>query len=135
IAAGRFRGQKGFDMVIPAWAKAVEKHPDWHLRIFGSGERRAQLRNLIEKHHMYNHSVLLGVTDQLDEELAKASMYVLSSRFEGLPMVMLEAMSHGLPVVSFDCPTGPADVLTDGKEGLLVPPEDVDGLARAMSRL
>lgn len=135
IAAGRFRGQKGFDMLIPAWAKAVEEHPDWQLRIFGSGERRAQLRNLIEKHHMYNHIFLMGVTDQLDEELAKASMYVLSSRFEGLPMVMLEAMSHGLPVVSFDCPTGPADVLTDGKEGLLVPPEDVDGLARAMSRL
>ncbi|MGP4110728.1 glycosyltransferase family 4 protein [Streptomyces sp. 4N509B] len=135
IAAGRFRGQKGFDMLIPAWAQAVEDHPDWQLRIFGSGERRAQLRGLIEKHHMYNHIFLMGMTDQLDDELAKGSMYVLSSRFEGLPMVMLEAMSHALPVVSFDCPTGPSDVLTDGKEGLLVPAEDVDGLARAMSKL
>ncbi|MEO3754081.1 glycosyltransferase family 4 protein [Streptomyces sp. B6B3] len=135
VAAGRFRGQKGFDMLIPAWAKAVEEHPDWQLRIFGSGERRAQLRGLIDEYHMYNHIFLMGLTDKLDDELAKASMYVLSSRFEGLPMVMIEAMSHALPVVSFDCPTGPADVLTDGKDGLLVPAEDIDGLARAMSRL
>jgi glycosyltransferase involved in cell wall biosynthesis len=135
IAAGRFRGQKGFDMLIPAFAKAVEEHPDWQLRIFGDGERRKQLRDLVNEYHMYNHIFLMGLTDQLDEELAKGSMYVLSSRFEGLPMVMIEAMSHALPVVSFDCPTGPADVLTDGKEGLLVPPKDVDGLARAMSRL
>ncbi|MBL1068838.1 glycosyltransferase family 4 protein [Streptomyces sp. 7-21] len=135
VAAGRFRTQKGFDMLIPAFAQAVEEFPDWQLRIFGSGEKQGQLRRLIEKHHMYNHIFLMGMTDKLDDELAKASMYVLSSRFEGLPMVMLEAMSHALPVVSFDCPTGPADVITDGKEGLLVPPRDVDGLARAMKIL
>ncbi|TMZ32303.1 glycosyltransferase, partial [Klebsiella pneumoniae] len=70
-----------------------------------------------------------------DDELAKASFYVLSSRFEGLPMVMIEAMAHALPVVSFDCPTGPADVLTDGTEGFLVPAQDVAGLAHAMGRL
>lgn len=135
VAAGRFRGQKGFDMLIPAFARATREHPDWQLRIYGDGERRGQLRALINEHHMYNHIFLMGLTDQLDEELSKASLYVLSSRFEGLPMVMIEAMAHALPVVSFDCPTGPADVLTDGKEGLLVPPKDVGGLARAMARL
>lgn len=77
----------------------------------------------------------MGHTDRLDDELAKASFYVLSSRFEGLPMVMIEAMSHALPVVSFDCPTGPADVLTHGVDGLLVAPEDPDALADAMARL
>ncbi|MFD7708836.1 glycosyltransferase family 4 protein [Streptomyces sp. NPDC059785] len=135
VAAGRLAPQKGFDMLIPAWAKLVGAHPDWQLRIYGGGEKRAELRALIEEHHLYNHVFLMGHTDRLDDELAKASFYVLSSRFEGLPMVMIEAMSHALPVVSFDCPTGPADVLTHGVDGLLVPPEDPDALADAMGRL
>ncbi|MFF6994569.1 glycosyltransferase family 4 protein [Streptomyces sp. NPDC008313] len=135
VAAGRLFPQKGFDLLIPAWAKLVETYPDWQLRIYGSGERKADLRALIEEHHLYNHVFLMGHTDRLDDELAKASFYVLSSRFEGLPMVMIEAMSHSLPVVGFDCPTGPADVLTHGVDGLLVPPEDPDALADAMSRL
>ncbi|MGW0843439.1 glycosyltransferase family 4 protein [Streptomyces sp. NPDC002787] len=135
VAAGRLFPQKGFDMLIPAWAKLVETFPDWQLRIYGSGEKKSELRNLIEEHHLYNHVFLMGHTDRLDDELAKASFYVLSSRFEGLPMVMIEAMSHALPVVSFDCPTGPADVLTHGVDGLLVAPEDPDALADAMARL
>ncbi|WP_049580048.1 glycosyltransferase family 4 protein [Streptomyces sp. SBT349] len=135
LAAGRLRPQKGFDLLIPAWARTVEEFPDWQLRIYGTGDKEPKLRRLIDKHHLYNHVFLMGRTDQLDEEMSKASMYVLSSRFEGLPMVLIEALSHGLPVVSFDCPTGPADVIRDGKEGLLVPAEDVDALGAAMRRL
>ncbi|NGO13741.1 glycosyltransferase family 4 protein [Streptomyces sp. HC44] len=135
VAAGRLFRQKGFDLLILAFKQAVEHHPDWQLRIYGSGERHDELRALIDEHHLYNHVLLMGTTDELDEELAKASFYVLSSRFEGLPMVMIEAMTHGLPVVSFDCPTGPAEVITDGKDGLLVPPENVDALAEAMRQL
>ncbi|MFF1588728.1 glycosyltransferase family 4 protein [Streptomyces sp. NPDC058286] len=134
-AAGRLFPQKGFDLLIPAWAKLVETYPDWQLRIYGSGEKKAELRALVEEHHLYNHVFLMGHTDRLDDELAKASVYVLSSRFEGLPMVMIEAMSHALPVVAFDCPTGPADVLTHGVDGLLVTPEDPDALADALARL
>ncbi|MEV1023728.1 glycosyltransferase family 4 protein [Streptomyces sp. NPDC050264] len=135
VAAGRLFPQKGFDLLIPAWAKLVETYPDWQLRIYGSGEKKAQLRALIEEHHLYNHVLLMGHTDRLDDELAKSSLYVLSSRFEGLPMVMIEAMSHALPVVSFDCPTGPSDVLTHGVDGLLVPEQDPDALADALGRL
>ncbi|MGY0019353.1 glycosyltransferase family 4 protein [Streptomyces sp. YJ-C3] len=135
VAAGRLFPQKGFDLLIPAWAKLVGTYPDWQLRIYGSGEKKAQLRALIEEHHLYNHVFLMGHTDRLDDELAKSSLYVLSSRFEGLPMVMIEAMSHALPVVSFDCPTGPADVLTHGVDGLLVPEQDPDALADALGRL
>ncbi|MEV1008749.1 glycosyltransferase family 4 protein [Streptomyces sp. NPDC049881] len=135
VAAGRLRPQKGFDLLIPAFAEAAAGFPDWQLRIYGEGDRRKQLRKLIEEHHLYNQVFLMGRTDQLDEELAKASFYVLSSRAEGLPMVMIEAMAHAVPVVSFDCPTGPADVLTHGTDGLLVPPGDVGGLAGAMRRL
>lgn len=135
VAAGRLFPQKGFDLLIPAWAKLVEAYPDWQLRIYGNGEKKAQLRALIEEHHLYNHVFLMGHTTRLDDELAKSSVYVLSSRFEGLPMVMIEAMSHALPVVSFDCPTGPADVLTHGVDGLLVPEQDPDALADALARL
>ncbi|MDT0345382.1 glycosyltransferase family 4 protein [Streptomyces litchfieldiae] len=135
IAAGRLRPQKGFDLLIEAFAETVKEFPDWQLRIFGTGDKQRELRALIDEHHLYNHVFLMGQTAQLDEEMAKASMYVLSSRYEGLPMVLIEAMSHGLPVVSYDCPTGPADVISDGKEGLLVPPGDVPELAGAMRRL
>ncbi|MYT74032.1 MULTISPECIES: glycosyltransferase family 4 protein [unclassified Streptomyces] len=135
VAAGRLFPQKGFDLLIPAWAKLVEAYPDWQLRIYGTGEKKAQLRALIEEHHLYNHVFLMGHSERLDDELAKASVYVLSSRFEGLPMVMIEAMAHALPVVSFDCPTGPSDVLTHGVDGLLVPEQDPDALADALSRL
>ncbi|QBI53110.1 glycosyltransferase family 4 protein [Streptomonospora litoralis] len=135
LAAGRLGPQKGFDMLIPAFKKVVERHPDWQLRIFGTGKKRDELRALIEKHHLYNHVLLMGHTDHMDDELAKSSFYILSSRFEGLPMVVIEAMAHALPVVSFDCPTGPADVITDGKDGLLVPPKNIDALAEAISKM
>ncbi|MBV2363283.1 glycosyltransferase family 4 protein [Streptomonospora nanhaiensis] len=135
LAAGRLIPQKGFDMLIPAYKQVAERHPDWQLRIFGTGKKKAELRALIEEHHLYNHVFLMGHTDQMDDELAKASFYILSSRFEGLPMVVIEAMTHALPVVSFDCPTGPADVITDGKDGILVPPKDTDALAEAICTL
>ncbi|SDR27147.1 glycosyltransferase family 4 protein [Thermostaphylospora chromogena] len=135
IAAGRLFYQKGFDLLLPAFAEVVRHHPDWQLRIFGTGQKKNQLRRQIEQLRLYNNAYLMGRTDRLDEEMTKASLFVLSSRFEGLPMVMIEAMTHALPVVSFDCPTGPADVITHGRDGLLVPPGDVDGLAQAMLKL
>ncbi|WNE99749.1 glycosyltransferase family 4 protein [Streptomyces luomodiensis] len=135
VAAGRLLPQKGFDLLIPAFGRALEHHPDWQLRIYGSGPQHTALRNLIDEHHLYNNVFLMGHTSDLDGELTKASLYVLSSRFEGLPMVMIEAMALGLPIVSFDCPTGPRDVLTDGKDGFLVPPGDTAALAGALTRL
>lgn len=135
IAVGRLFRQKGFDLLIPAFEQVVRKHPDWQLRIFGTGEKRAELRAMIDERHLYNNVYLMGKTTQMPVEMQKASIMVLSSRFEGLPMVMIEAMSHALPVVAFDCPTGPADVLTHNADGILVPPEDVDGLAEALIRL
>lgn len=134
IAAGRLYKQKGFDLLIPAFAQVVAAHPDWRLRIFGTGPRQQRLQEQIDELGLTEHVKLMGRSDTFDEELAKSSMFVLSSRFEGLPMVMIEAMAHALPVVSFDCPTGPADVITHEKDGLLVPPRDIDALAQAMIR-
>ncbi|MBG0827002.1 glycosyltransferase family 4 protein [Planomonospora sp. ID67723] len=134
-AAGRLVAQKGFDLLIPAFGKVVREHRDWRLRIYGTGQKQDELHALIEEHGLRENVALMGQSDRLGEELAQASLYALSSRFEGLPMVMIEAMSHALPVVAFDCPTGPADVLTHGIDGLLVPPGDVDAFAEALGRL
>ncbi|TQS19220.1 glycosyltransferase family 4 protein [Microbispora sp. KK1-11] len=135
VAAGRLVRQKGFDLLLPAFAQVVKEHPEWRLRVFGTGPKKAALRALIGEHGLSAHVTLMGRTNRLDDELARASIYALSSRFEGLPMVMIEAMTHALPIVAFDCPTGPGDVLTDGTDGVLVPCGDVDALAAAMNRL
>ncbi|MBP2705121.1 glycosyltransferase family 4 protein [Microbispora sp. RL4-1S] len=135
VAAGRLVAQKGFDLLIPAFAQVVRRHPEWRLRIFGTGPKTAELRGLISEHGLSAQVSLKGRTSRLPEELARASVYALSSRFEGLPMVMIEAMSHALPVAAFDCPTGPGDVLTHEVDGLLVPQRDVDALAAALDRL
>ncbi|MEU8106082.1 glycosyltransferase family 4 protein [Nonomuraea muscovyensis] len=135
VSAGRLVRQKGFDLLVQAFGQAVRRHPEWELRIFGSGARKATLAALIEAQGLGDRVRLLGRTTRLDSELARASIYALSSRFEGLPMVMIEAMGHALPVAAFDCPTGPADVLTHEIDGLLVPPGDVGALAAALDRL
>lgn len=135
IAAGRLSSQKGFDLLIEAFGMVAARHPDWQLRIFGVGNLRAKLAAQIEDLGLAGKVQLKGATRQLDEQLAAASIYVLSSRFEGLPMVLLEATTAGLPAVAFDCPTGPAEIIEHGRNGLLVPPEDVAGLAAAMCKL
>ncbi|GLY97619.1 hypothetical protein Acsp02_48730 [Actinoplanes sp. NBRC 103695] len=135
VAAGRFAPQKGFDLLVEAWAAVHAKHPDWVLKIFGNGPMREQLIARADELGLGGSVTMPGITRQLDKELAAASLYVLSSRFEGLPMVLLEAMSAGLPAVAFDCPTGPAEVVEDGVNGRLVPAEDVDGLAAALCEL
>ncbi|MGW7573445.1 glycosyltransferase family 4 protein [Streptomyces sp. NPDC054765] len=135
VAAGRLVKSKGFDQMITAFAEVARDHPDWQLRIFGSGPEKQRLRDLIHARHLYNHVYLMGTTTQLDEELAKASLFVLSSRHEGFGMVLAEAMSHGVPVISYDCPQGPREIITDGEDGFLVPPDDTGGLAAAMNRL
>ena len=135
VAAGRLVRQKGFDLLIPAFATVSARHPDWQLRIFGWGAKRPRLAAQIAELGLTDRVRLEGPTRRLDEELAGASGYVLSSRFEGLPMVLLEAAAAGVPAVAFDCPTGPADIIDHGRTGLLVPPQDVGALAEGMLRL
>jgi glycosyltransferase involved in cell wall biosynthesis len=135
VAAGRMSPQKGFDMLIEAWATVSAKHPDWTLTIYGKGPWRTTLADRRDALGLRDVIELPGLTNRLDAELGASSMFVLSSRFEGLPMVLLEAMSCGLPVVSFDCPTGPGEVIDDGVNGRLVPPGDVDSLAATLIEL
>jgi glycosyltransferase involved in cell wall biosynthesis len=134
LAAGRLTKQKGFDLLVPAWAQVAEKHPDWRLRICGEGLMRPRLEELVSEHGLGDSIELPGACD-MDEAMGSSSIFVMSSRYEGFPLILIEAMSKAMAVVSFDCPTGPADVIDNGRNGLLVPFGDVDALGRAILEL
>ncbi|MBG0818882.1 glycosyltransferase family 4 protein [Planomonospora sp. ID82291] len=136
-AAGRLVHAKGFDRLVAAWKHVAAEHPDWVLRIYGAGTRKAEdrLRARIEEAGLSGRVFLMGRTAELGVELSKASVYVVSSRYEGFGMTILEAMSKGVPVVSFDCPHGPGEIITHGHDGLLVGSKKPSALAEAVRRL
>lgn len=132
LAVGRLHEQKGFDMLLEAWNNVqrdnVQCTKDWTLRIVGEGPQRAALEQQIKDLHLSN-VVLAGRVENVVEEYDAASLFVLSSRYEGFSLVLLEAMWCGVPCVSFDCPHGPAELLGDDR-GWLVPVMDVEKLSQ-----
>jgi glycosyltransferase involved in cell wall biosynthesis len=132
VAAGRLARQKGFDLLIDAFAQVAHRYPDWQLHIYGGGEERGRLLAQILLLGLERQVRLMGYSANLSEQMSQAALYVMSSRVEGFPMVLLEAMSVGLPVVSFDCPNGPGDLVRQGTNGVLVRAGDVGGLADAL---
>lgn len=135
IAAGRFVSQKGFDHLIDAWRKVVDKHPDWVLKIYGDGWMREQLQQQVFELELTNNCYLEHTTVDIAAKFQKSSIFVLSSIFEGFGLVIVEAMACGLPVVSYTCHCGPRDIISDEVDGLLVSEGDVDELAEKISRL
>lgn len=135
IAMGRYVAQKGFDRLIAAWRTVADKHPDWTLKIYGDGHLREQLQHQVEELELTGSCFLEHSVSDVVSKLRESSLFVLSSRFEGFGLVIVEAMSCGLPVVAFTCHCGPRDIISDGKDGLWVPDGDIAGLADGINRL
>jgi len=132
---GRLSEQKGIDLLIEAFSRIAGEFPEWTVQILGEGPLRPQLEQLIADKGLRDRMQLAGWVTDPQRRLASGDLFVLSSRFEGFPLALVEAMAVGLPAVSFDCPTGPSEIVRHEIDGLLVPPEDADALAAAMKRL
>ena len=135
LSAGRFDGQKGFDLLIEAFSALSRKHPAWDLVILGDGPDREKIKELSEKMGLKGRVFFPGRAGNMGDWYEAAGIYALSSRFEGFPNVLIEAMSYGVPSVAFDCDTGPADIIRDGLDGILAPPENIESFAAALDRL
>ena len=128
IAVGRYTWQKGFDLLIEAWSIVASKHPDWTLNIYGSGDPSLYQKHICKK-ELAQKIICHPATSNIYDKYRDSSFFILSSRYEGLPLVLLEAMSVGLPAVSFSCPCGPQDIITNEKDGLLVENGNINQLA------
>ena len=135
IAVGRYTYQKGFDLLLQAWSRVETELPDWRLSIFGSGDRTPYRQLACDLRLDDRRFELCDATDSIEEEYLQSSMFVFSSRFEGFGMALLEAMSYGLPSISFDCPCGPKDIINNGVDGVLVKTGDALELAQAITQL
>lgn len=120
IAVGRYNHAKGYEYLIKAWKIVNNNHHDWVINIYGSGELKEQVQKQIEQSGLQNTMLMHEPTDDIMDKYMESSICVVSSRYEGFSMVILEAMACGLPVVSFDCPHGPRNIINNGEDGILV---------------
>ena len=135
LGVGRLVLQKGFDLLIKAFHAVTERHPEWSLVIVGQGPKEAELRDLAARLLPHGSVVFAGAVKDLERYYRAAGLFVLSSRFEGFPNALLEAMASGCAVIASDAPGGTSEIVQDGLDGILVPPENVGALAREMDRL
>ncbi|HRG17644.1 MAG TPA: glycosyltransferase [Flavobacterium lutivivi] len=130
ISLGRITHQKGYDFLVDIWKLVDEKISGWELEVYGNGSDFDVIQDRILKSNFKNPMRLLNAINEVDQVLSESSIYLMSSRFETFPMVLLEAMSHGLPTVSFDCISGPRSILTKDEDGFIVPTFDIEAFAK-----
>lgn len=132
ISVGRLSEQKGYDMLIDAWQMVSKKHPDWELNIYGEGLLKDKLEMQIKENGLNKTLHICKPTSDIAEKYIESSIYVMSSRFEGFGLVLIEAMACGVPCISFDCPYGPSDIIRQNEDGLLIENGNVAKLAEAL---
>jgi GalNAc-alpha-(1->4)-GalNAc-alpha-(1->3)-diNAcBac-PP-undecaprenol alpha-1,4-N-acetyl-D-galactosaminyltransferase len=129
LAIGKLIPQKGFDLLIKAFAQICDRHPEWTVTILGEGEMRSELAALCSQLRLEERVFLPGTVRNIDAHLRKADIFALTSRFEGFPVTLCEAMACGVPVIAADCLSGPREIIHNNIDGLLVVPDNVDALA------
>ena len=135
ICVGRLNEQKGYEYLIDAWSIVAKKHPDWRLDVFGAGEIKTELQQMINSKGINMSFILNEPVSNIMEEYLESSLYIMSSRYEGFGMVLIEAMACGVPCVSFDCPFGPSDIISNGEDGYIVEYLNSQALADGICKL
>jgi glycosyltransferase involved in cell wall biosynthesis len=136
ITVGWLSKTKGVDLIPSIAEKVFAKHPGWNWKIIGTGDEEQFLKQELKNRNLEKYvSVIAPTTHDLRNEYLSSSMYVMTSRFECFPMVLLEAMSHGLSCIAFDCPTGPRHIITNDENGFLIKPDDIDAFVNAIDEL
>lgn len=135
ISVGRLSYQKGYDRLIDAWDKVNHLYPDWELNIFGDGEQHSYLQNKIDCMGLNKSIHICPPTNSIYDEYAKHSVFVLSSHYEGLPMVLLESLAYGLPIIAFDCQCGPKEIVKSGSNGFLIKDNEITQMSDAIIEL
>lgn len=135
ISVGRLDWQKGYDMLIDVWRKVYAAHPDWQLHIYGNGPDQEFLEQKVNEHKLGGSLFIHPSQLSIYEKYLESSIYVMSSRYEGFGLVLVEAMACGLPCVSFDCPYGPADIIKNGEDGFLIENNHIGQMAEKINYL
>lgn len=135
ISVGRLEYQKGYDILVEVWKNINKKHPEWTLEIYGEGSLKKYIEEKIDEYNLKNSLYLMGTAENIVEKYLDASLYIMTSRWEGFGMVLIEAKSCGLPVIAFDCPCGPRDIIFSGEDGYLCKLEDINEMVQKITVL
>lgn len=135
LMVARYNDAKGYEYMVEAWQSVHERHPDWILNVYGSGELHDDVIRWIQKRQLSSSMILHDPVDNVMDKYLESSIFVMSSRYEAFPMVLLEAMACGVPCVSFDCPYGPRNIIRNGEDGYLVGYLNSQALADSICQL